>query len=82
MSEDFSQKEILGKLWDETQKQSTSLTTLVVKMQDVEKHLLALNGKVAEHEKKLSDHSTFITKATAYATIGASVFTLLINKYL
>jgi 7,8-dihydro-6-hydroxymethylpterin-pyrophosphokinase len=80
MSEEFTQKEILIELMRETREQSKLLTTLGANMGDVKEHLAKLNSKVASHEKQLNEHSGFITKATAYATIGATLVTVFINR--
>lgn len=80
--ENFTVKEILTELMSETKGQSKELATVTANLVAINNHLSALNSKVASHEKQLNEHGNFITKATAYATIGASAFTLFINKVL
>lgn len=51
-TEDFSQKEILKMVWEETQKQSHILTTLTSEMKDVRIQTTKTNGRVLSLEER------------------------------
>ena len=81
-AENFTVKEIVTELLKETKGQSLDLSTIKANIAGIHDHLGKLNSKVAAHEKQLNEHSNFITKVTAYATLGATAITLVVNKVL
>jgi hypothetical protein len=79
---ELTQKEMLLRLLDDMDEVKVATITHAEHAKNVDKHLGALNSKVATHEQMLNNHENFITKATAYATIIATGITLTINKFL
>ena len=81
MSDDsYTLKELIQELRGETKEQSTVLTRICANMEAVEKHLAALNSKVATHERKHNKIDTFMTRATVIISIAVFFAVTVVNK--
>lgn len=85
MSDDFSQKEIITRIWDETQKQSMALSTLVSEMKAVKEQTTKTNGRVTKLETRASDiernQENLGVKVGAGVFLATTIVAIFINKY-
>lgn len=84
--DDFSQKEIITRIWDETQKQSEVLSTLVQEMKEVRAQTTKTNGRVTSLETRAGaierTQENLAVKVGAGVTAVATIVAVFINKYL
>lgn len=85
MSDDFSQKEIITRIWDETQKQSMALSTLVSEMKAVKEQTTKTKGRVTKLETRASDiernQENLGVKVGAGVFLATTIVAIFINKY-
>jgi len=78
MSQDFSQKEILTKLWDEQQKQSQLLSRLP----SIEEEVKKTNGRVTAHDTRLNDLERKQENLGVKVAAGVFVATIIVSAFI
>ena len=78
MKETLTNKEILIRLLDRTE----DMPSIRSSIENIDKHLEALNSKVAAHEKQLLTFRDFRTKVVTYGSLAILFVPYFINRIL
>ena len=76
----YTLKEMLQEVRSQNQQALSTQAAILVRVENIDKHLEKLNSKVALHEKKLYSLSSFQTKAATIWAIAVVLFTTFANQ--
>ena len=79
-SDGYTVKELVQELRLESRQSVATQAAMLNSLQNIDKHLTQLNSKVATHEKKINNFSTFQTKVMTAWGLSIAVATTAISR--
>ena len=79
-SDGYTVKELVQELREDNKKSIATQAAMLNSLENIDRHLTQLNGKVATHEKKITNLGTFQTKVMTVWGISIAVVTTVISK--
>jgi len=79
-SEGYTVKELVEELRADNKTSIATQAAMLNSLENIDRHLTQLNGKVATHEKKITNLGTFQTKVMTVWGISIAVVTTVISK--
>ena len=76
----YTVKELVQELRTESRLSVATQAAILNSLENIDRHLTQLNSKVATHEKKINNLSTFQTKVMTVWGISIAVVTTVISK--
>jgi len=79
-SDGYTVKELVQELREDNKKSIATQAAMLNSLENIDRHLTQLNGKVATHEKKIATLGTFQTRVMTVWGISIAVVTTVISK--
>ena len=79
-SDGYTVKELVQELREDNKKSIATQAAMLNSLENIDRHLTQLNGKVATHEKKITNLGTFQTRVMTVWGISIAVVTTVISK--
>ena len=79
-SDGYTVKELVQELREDNKKSIATQAAMLNSLENIDRHLTQLNGKVATHEKKIANLGTFQTRVMTVWGISIAVVTTVISK--
>ena len=76
----YTVKELVQELREDNKKSIATQAAMLNSLENIDRHLTQLNGKVATHEKKIATLGTFQTRVMTVWGISIAVVTTVISK--
>jgi len=76
----YTVKELVEELRADNKTSIATQAAMLNSLENIDRHLTQLNGKVATHEKKITNLGTFQTKVMTVWGISIAVVTTVISK--
>ena len=76
----YTVKELVQELREDNKKSIATQAAMLNSLENIDRHLTQLNGKVATHEKKITNLGTFQTRVMTVWGISIAVVTTVISK--
>ena len=76
----YTVKELVQELREDNKKSIATQASILKSLENIDRHLTQLNGKVATHEKKITNLGTFQTRVMTVWGISIAVVTTVISK--
>jgi len=79
-SDGYTVKELVQELREDNKKSIATQAAMLNSLENIDRHLTQLNGKVATHEKKITNLGTFQTRVMTVWGISIAAVTTVISK--
>jgi len=79
-SDGYTVKELVQELREDNKKSIATQAAMLNSLENIDRHLTQLNGKVATHEKKITNLGTFQTRVMTVWGVSIAVVTTVISK--
>ena len=76
----YTVKELVQELREDNKKSIATQASILKSLENIDRHLTQLNGKVATHEKKIVNLGTFQTRVMTVWGLSIAVVTTVISK--
>ena len=76
----YTVKELVEELRADNKTSIATQAAMLNSLENIDRHLTQLNGKVATHEKKINNFNTFQTKVMTVWGVSIAVVTTVISK--
>jgi hypothetical protein len=76
----YTVKELVQELRSESRQSVATQAAMLNTLENIDRHLTQLNSKVAKHEQKITNLSTFQTKVMTVWGVSIAVLTTVISR--